>query len=213
MLAYGCPHVLFKMDRTGVGQEVCLARLPEARSPSFVGFSRDMFLEATSCKSLPDFSSALALQQLHASCLHLELGCRLFNLLVSHRCLQLGLRSALRIGPEWLRCMQMCILAGCDFLKALSKIGIKKAHAHIRKFKTFVRVRMFLSRNDRPLAPHIYGTSAFMIADCIASVSCCAGDSTVADGEHKRHKMSIAHRGLARRLSKRQQCATGVALH
>ena len=35
----------------------------------------------------------------------------------------------------------MCILAGCDFLKALPGIGIKKAHAHIRKFKTFVRVR------------------------------------------------------------------------
>lgn len=36
--------------------------------------------------------------------------------------------------------LQMCILAGCDFLKALSKIGIKKAHTHLRKFKTFVRV-------------------------------------------------------------------------
>ena len=52
MLAYGCPHVLFKMDRTGVGQEVCMARLPEARSPSFVGFSRDMFLEAAPCTPL-----------------------------------------------------------------------------------------------------------------------------------------------------------------
>ena len=41
--------------------------------------------------------------------------------------------------------MQMCILAGCDFLKALSSIGIKKAHGHIRKFKTFVRVRCFPS--------------------------------------------------------------------
>ena len=49
MLAYGCPHVLFKMDKTGIGQEVCMARLPEARSPSFVGFSRDMFLEACFC--------------------------------------------------------------------------------------------------------------------------------------------------------------------
>ena len=48
--------------------------------------------------------------------------------------------------------MQMCILAGCDFLKALSKIGIKKAHAHIRKFKTFVRVRLSSSRNDRLFA-------------------------------------------------------------
>ena len=45
MLAYGCPTVLFKMDKTGAGQEICLARLPEARNPSFVGFSRDMFLE------------------------------------------------------------------------------------------------------------------------------------------------------------------------
>ncbi len=34
----------------------------------------------------------------------------------------------------------MCILAGCDFLKALNSIGIKKAHGHIRKLKTFVRV-------------------------------------------------------------------------
>ena len=42
--------------------------------------------------------------------------------------------------------MQMCILAGCDFLKALSKIGIKTAHAHIRKFKTFVRARTPTSR-------------------------------------------------------------------
>ena len=55
--------------------------------------------------------------------------------------------------------MQMCILAGCDFLKALSKIGIKKAHAHIRKFKTFVRVRTSLSCNDRLFAPHIRSTS------------------------------------------------------
>ena len=65
----------------------------------------------------------------------------------------------LRVGPEWLGCMQMCILAGCDFLKALSKIGIKKAHAHIRKFKTFVRVRLSSSHSDRLLAPCILSTS------------------------------------------------------
>ena len=29
-----------------------MARLPEARSPSFVGFSRDMFLEAAPCTPL-----------------------------------------------------------------------------------------------------------------------------------------------------------------
>ncbi|KAK9918966.1 hypothetical protein WJX75_008347 [Coccomyxa subellipsoidea] len=36
--------------------------------------------------------------------------------------------------------LEMCILAGCDFLNALSSIGIKKAHGHIRKYKTFIRV-------------------------------------------------------------------------
>ncbi|BDA46978.1 probable exonuclease 1 at N-terminal half [Coccomyxa sp. Obi] len=79
MLAYGCPRVLFKMDKNGEGQEICMADLPECRNPSFAGFTPDMFLE-------------------------------------------------------------MCILAGCDFLKALSSIGIKKAHGHIRKYKTFIRV-------------------------------------------------------------------------
>lgn len=49
MLAYGCPQVLFKMDKTGTGQEICMARLPEARTPSFVGFSSEMFLEVSTC--------------------------------------------------------------------------------------------------------------------------------------------------------------------
>ena len=38
-----------------------MARLPEARSPSFVGFSRDMFLEACPCAPfvhLPDHRMA-----------------------------------------------------------------------------------------------------------------------------------------------------------
>lgn len=35
---------------------------------------------------------------------------------------------------------QMCILAGCDFLKAIPGIGIRKAHAHMRQLKSFVRV-------------------------------------------------------------------------
>ena len=47
MLAYGCPRVLFKMDKNGEGQEICMADLPECRSPSFAGFTPDMFLEAS----------------------------------------------------------------------------------------------------------------------------------------------------------------------
>jgi hypothetical protein len=36
--------------------------------------------------------------------------------------------------------VQMCILAGCDFVKALPGIGIKKAHQQIRQRKSFVKV-------------------------------------------------------------------------
>jgi hypothetical protein len=36
--------------------------------------------------------------------------------------------------------MQMCIMAGCDFLKQLQGIGMKTAHSHMRKFKSFVKV-------------------------------------------------------------------------
>jgi len=45
MLAYGCPRVMFKMDKNGEGQEICMAELSQCRNPSFVGFSPDMFLE------------------------------------------------------------------------------------------------------------------------------------------------------------------------
>jgi 5'-3' exonuclease len=36
--------------------------------------------------------------------------------------------------------MQMCILAGCDFVKPLPGIGIKKAHQIIRRLGGFVKV-------------------------------------------------------------------------
>ncbi len=35
---------------------------------------------------------------------------------------------------------QTCILAGCDFLPNIAGLGIKKAHALIRKHKDFVKV-------------------------------------------------------------------------
>ena len=36
--------------------------------------------------------------------------------------------------------LQMCVLAGCDFLKALPGIGVKKAHANMRRLRSFLRV-------------------------------------------------------------------------
>lgn len=34
---------------------------------------------------------------------------------------------------------EMCVMAGCDFVKALPGIGIKKAHAHIRRTRSIAR--------------------------------------------------------------------------
>ena len=36
--------------------------------------------------------------------------------------------------------MQMCILAGCDFVASLPGMGIKKAHAGVKRFRSFVNV-------------------------------------------------------------------------
>ena len=51
MLAYGCPRVLFKMDRNGDGQEICVGDLPQCRAPSFAGFTHEMFLEVGPCSA------------------------------------------------------------------------------------------------------------------------------------------------------------------
>ena len=55
-----------------------------------------------------------------------------------------------RTDPSDVTCMQMCILAGCDFLKAIPGIGIRKAHAQIRQLKSFTRVR----HRFRPACKH-----------------------------------------------------------
>ncbi|DBA80982.1 TPA: hypothetical protein ACH3X2_007192 [Trebouxia sp. C0005] len=79
LLPYGCPRVLFKMDKAGEGQEIVAADLAQNRDPSFIGFTHQMFLE-------------------------------------------------------------MCIFAGCDFLKALPGIGLKKAHQHVKRLKAHRKV-------------------------------------------------------------------------
>ena len=45
LLAYGCPEVLFKLDKTGECDHVRLVDLPLNRSPSFAGFDHDNFIE------------------------------------------------------------------------------------------------------------------------------------------------------------------------
>lgn len=45
-------QVLFKMDKSGEGQEVVAADLAQNRDPSFVGFTHQMFLEVAQCSLL-----------------------------------------------------------------------------------------------------------------------------------------------------------------
>jgi exonuclease-1 len=45
LLPYGCPAVLFKMDKTGEGEEVLLADLPRNRDITFTGWEHHLFLE------------------------------------------------------------------------------------------------------------------------------------------------------------------------
>ena len=37
--------------------------------------------------------------------------------------------------------LEMCIMAGCDFLKAITGIGIKKAHNVIKRMRSFDKAR------------------------------------------------------------------------
>ena len=103
------------MDRSGECQQISLKDLNVNRELNFVGFTPQMFLEVS------HFVSA-GRMVLHTS--RPPVLCACCGRLIP------GLRS------------QMCILAGCDFVRALPGIGIKKAHQHIRRLRSFVRVRL-----------------------------------------------------------------------
>lgn len=38
--------------------------------------------------------------------------------------------------------LEMCILSGCDYLQSLPGMGLKKAHALIKKFKSYDKVNI-----------------------------------------------------------------------
>ncbi|KAJ9523929.1 hypothetical protein QJQ45_022403, partial [Haematococcus lacustris] len=50
LLAYGCPRVLYKLDKMGNGEEICLENLPLNKEVSFADFSHAMFQQV--CDSL-----------------------------------------------------------------------------------------------------------------------------------------------------------------
>ncbi|KAL6197338.1 hypothetical protein ACLB2K_032947 [Fragaria x ananassa] len=79
LIPFGCPRIIYKMDKFGQGVEFQYSRLPRNKDLSFAGFTKQMVLE-------------------------------------------------------------MCILSGCDYLQSLPGMGLKRAHALIKKFTSYDKV-------------------------------------------------------------------------
>lgn len=79
LIPFGCPRIIFKMDKFGQGVEFQYSMLHRNKDLSFAGFTKQMLLE-------------------------------------------------------------MCILSGCDYLPSLPGMGLKRAHALIKKFTSYDKV-------------------------------------------------------------------------
>ncbi|PSS29025.1 Exonuclease [Actinidia chinensis var. chinensis] len=79
LIAFGCPRIIYKMDKLEQGVEFRYSMLQQNKELNFTGFTKRMLLE-------------------------------------------------------------MCILSGCDYLQSLPGIGLKKAHALVKKFKSYDKV-------------------------------------------------------------------------
>ncbi|CAK9171623.1 unnamed protein product, partial [Ilex paraguariensis] len=76
LIAFGCPRIIYKMDKFGQGVEFRNSMLQQNKDLNLTGFTKQMLLE-------------------------------------------------------------MCILSGCDYLQSLPGMGLKRAHALIKKFKSY----------------------------------------------------------------------------
>ncbi|KAJ4980791.1 hypothetical protein NE237_031628 [Protea cynaroides] len=92
LIPFGCPRILFKMDKFGQGVEFQYSMLEQNKELNFSGFNKQMVLE-------------------------------------------------------------MCILSGCDYLQSLPGMGLKKAHALIKKFKSYEKVIKHLRYNMASVPP------------------------------------------------------------
>ncbi|GMH15739.1 hypothetical protein Nepgr_017580 [Nepenthes gracilis] len=92
LIPFGCPRIIFKMDKFGQGVEFQYHMLQQNKELNFTGFTKQMLLE-------------------------------------------------------------MCILSGCDYLQSLPGLGIKKAHALTKKFKTFDKVIKHLRYSTMAVPP------------------------------------------------------------
>ncbi|KAF3449829.1 hypothetical protein FNV43_RR05908 [Rhamnella rubrinervis] len=92
LIPFGCPRIIFKMDKFGQGVEFQYSRLQQNKELSFSGFTKQMLLE-------------------------------------------------------------MCILSGCDYLQSLPGMGLKRAHALIKRFTSYDKVIKHLRYNTVSVPP------------------------------------------------------------
>ncbi|CAK8578633.1 unnamed protein product [Lathyrus sativus] len=93
LIPFGCPRIIFKMDKFGQAVQFQYSMLQKNKELSFEGFNRQMLLE-------------------------------------------------------------MCILSGCDYLPSLPGMGLKKAHASMKKFKSYDRVLKHLRYSGISVPPN-----------------------------------------------------------
>ncbi|KAA3478993.1 Exonuclease 1 [Gossypium australe] len=92
LIPFGCPRVIFKMDKFGQGVEFKSSMLQQNKELSFAGFTKQMLLE-------------------------------------------------------------MCILSGCDYLQSLPGMGLRRAHALMKKFKSYDKVIKHLRYSTVSIPP------------------------------------------------------------
>ncbi|KAL5175444.1 Exonuclease 1 [Glycine soja] len=92
LIPFGCPRIIFKMDKFGQGVQFQYSMLQKNKELSFEGFNRQMLLE-------------------------------------------------------------MCILSGCDYLQSLPGMGLKRAHASIKKFRSYDKVLKHLRYSGVSVPP------------------------------------------------------------
>ncbi|VFQ88464.1 unnamed protein product [Cuscuta campestris] len=92
LIAFGCPRIIYKMDKYGQGVEFQFSMLRQNKELNFTGFTKQMVLE-------------------------------------------------------------MCILSGCDYLQSLPGMGLKRAHALIKKFRSYDKVIKHLKYNTVAVPP------------------------------------------------------------
>ncbi|KAL2343232.1 hypothetical protein Fmac_004517 [Flemingia macrophylla] len=92
LIPFGCPRIIYKMDKFGQGVQFQYSMLKKNKELSFEGFSRQMLLE-------------------------------------------------------------MCILSGCDYLQSLPGMGLKRAHASIKKFRSYDKVLKHLRYSGVSVPP------------------------------------------------------------